>query len=124
MSNTISVLVEIRIDTLPTKKTTNTFVKSDDGTTIIGYEGPVVGKYLMKWVSKKNGIGRFKTLKEAVEEANRLGDECGGITMQDNAYILQKGNEFITPPENHRALPENQRWLAWRKETFKKSFPL
>jgi hypothetical protein len=91
------------------------FERSDETATIDGYEGPVIGKFLMKRVAPGWGVGRFGTLAEAVEAANKLGGQCGGITMEKNAYILQIGNDFITPPPGHRALPENDCWMAWRK---------
>ena len=91
------------------------FERSDETATIDGYEGPVVGKFLMKRVAPGWGVGRFGTLAEAVEAANKLGGQCGGITMEKNAYILQIGNDFITPEPGHRALPENDCWMSWRK---------
>ena len=91
------------------------FERSDETATIDGYEGPVVGKFLMKRVAPGWGVGRFGTLAEAVEAANKLGGQCGGITMEKNAYILQIGNDFITPPPGHRAHTENDCWMAWRK---------
>jgi len=91
------------------------FERSDETATIDGYEGPAVGKFLMKRVAPGWGVGRFGTLAEAVEAANKLGGQCGGITMEKNAYILQIGNDFITPPPGHRAHAENDCWMAWRK---------
>ena len=91
------------------------FERSDETATIDGYEGPAVGKFLMKRVAPGWGVGRFGTLAEAVEAANKLGGQCGGITMEKNAYILQIGNDFITPEPGHRAHAENDCWMSWRK---------
>ena len=91
------------------------FERSDESATIEGYEGPVIGKFLMKRVAPGWGVGRFGTLADAVAAANKLGGQCGGITMEKNAYILTVGNDFITPPPGHRATAENDCWMAWRK---------
>ena len=91
------------------------FERSDESATIEGYEGPVIGKFLMKRVAPGWGVGRFGTLSDAVAAANKLGGQCGGITMEKNAYILTVGNDFITPPPGHRAAAENDCWMAWRK---------
>jgi len=60
-----------------------------------GWNGPHKVKYLWGYaVGRSRGVGNFPTLNEAVAEANRLGDKCGGITKEKFGYTLRMGGEL------------------------------
>jgi len=42
------------------------------------------------------GEGKFATLAEAIEAANKLGSKCGGVTRTSRGFFLRKGNDAIT----------------------------
>jgi len=42
------------------------------------------------------GEGKFATLAEAIEAANKQGSKCGGVTRTSRGFFLRKGNDAIT----------------------------
>jgi hypothetical protein len=61
-----------------------------------GWSGVNVGYFLEgKTVNGfKRGSGVFMTLREAIEEGNRLGKECGGVVKGKNGYSLRLSGEM------------------------------
>ena len=77
-----------------------------------GWNGPHAVKYLWGYaVGRARGVGNFPTLSEAVTEATRLGDKCGGITKEKFGYTLRLGGELRQDL--------NKNWqVSWLKENF------
>ena len=61
-----------------------------------GWNGPHPVKYLWGYTSvgRARGVGNFPTLAEAITEAEKLGDKCGGITKEKFGYTLRLGGEL------------------------------
>ena len=112
---------EKKVEKTTTKKTTGekkekkkaTF-STEDGlpTTPEGWSGAFSG-YVLGSVKDpetgKNILKKFADFNEAVAEATRLGDACGGITRTTRGYALRKGST-VTPHKN-----DNTVEISWIK---------
>lgn len=111
---------EKKVEKTTTKKTTGekkekkaTF-STEDGlpTTPEGWSGAFSG-YVRGSVkdpeTDKNILKKFADFNDAVAEATRLGDACGGITRTTRGYALRKGST-VTPHTN-----DNTVEISWIK---------
>ena len=91
------------------------FEKKVDVDVPTGWSGPFTGKYLARYAAKGRGVGRFATFEEAVEAANALGGQCGGITLEQKAYTLRVGND---PIRHENPGQSSYSEASWTKDDF------
>ena len=91
-----------------------------------GWVGPFINKSLWKspegidykFIHQKDGIiisgSNFSTFLEAISEAEKLGDECKGVTLTERGYSLRKGElldgEFLIDSSGDPALGGYASW--------------
>ena len=96
------------------KATKKTAFSTEDGlpTTPDGWAGAYSG-YVLGSVKDpetgKNILKKFADFNEAIAEAIRLGDACGGITRTSRGYALRKGST-VTPHINDNTIE-----ISWLK---------